>query len=74
MYFNFFQHIDIDPKNVHILNGNANDLAVECDQFEKQIELAGGIELFIGGIGPGNMINVIYLIIKHSTEIKREFI
>jgi saccharopine dehydrogenase-like NADP-dependent oxidoreductase len=26
MFDNFFQHIDIDPKNVHILDGNAPDL------------------------------------------------
>lgn len=52
MYFNFFQHIDIDPKNVHILDGNATDLAAECAKYEKEIESAGGVELFIGGIGP----------------------
>ncbi|XP_014606691.1 glucosamine-6-phosphate isomerase isoform X2 [Polistes fuscatus] len=52
MYNNFFKHIDIDPKNVHILDGNAPDLVKECDDFEKNIKEAGGIELFIGGIGP----------------------
>ncbi|XP_018404274.1 PREDICTED: glucosamine-6-phosphate isomerase isoform X1 [Cyphomyrmex costatus] len=52
MYNNFFKHIDIDPKNVHILDGNATDLEKECDNFEKMIKEAGGIELFIGGIGP----------------------
>lgn len=49
MYENFFKHIDIDPKNVHILDGNAKDLVKECDNFEKQIKEAGGVELFIGG-------------------------
>ncbi|KOC71094.1 Glucosamine-6-phosphate isomerase [Habropoda laboriosa] len=52
MYNNFFKHIDIDPKNVHILDGNAPYLVKECDDFEKKIKEAGGIELFIGGIGP----------------------
>ncbi|XP_036139246.1 glucosamine-6-phosphate isomerase-like isoform X3 [Monomorium pharaonis] len=52
MYNNFFKYIDIDPKNVHILDGNATDLKKECDNFEKMIKEAGGIELFIGGIGP----------------------
>jgi len=47
----FFKHIDIQPKNVHILNGNAKDLSVECDEYEKAISKFGGIELFIGGIG-----------------------
>ncbi|XP_031839042.1 glucosamine-6-phosphate isomerase Oscillin [Nomia melanderi] len=52
MYNNFFKHIDIDPLNVHILDGNAPDLVKECDDFERKIKEAGGIELFIGGIGP----------------------
>lgn len=52
MWNNFFKHIDIDPKNVHILDGNAPDLLLECEQFEQKIKEAGGINLFIGGIGP----------------------
>lgn len=52
MWNNFFRHIDIEPGNVHILDGNAKDLARECKNYEEQILAAGGIELFIGGIGP----------------------
>jgi len=52
MFDNFFQHIDIDPKNVNILDGNAEDLNQECELYEKKIQEAGGIELFVGGIGP----------------------
>ncbi|XP_077293223.1 glucosamine-6-phosphate isomerase Oscillin isoform X2 [Arctopsyche grandis] len=52
MWNNFFKHIDIDPENVHVLDGNAPDLVAECDNFERMIEEAGGIELFVGGIGP----------------------
>ena len=52
MWNNFFSHIDINPKNVHILNGNAPDLIAECEAYEKAIEAAGGIDLFLGGIGP----------------------
>lgn len=52
MFENFFKHIDIDPENVHILDGNAPDLQKECDRFENEIKKAGGIELFMGGIGP----------------------
>jgi glucosamine-6-phosphate deaminase len=52
MFDNFFKHIDIDPSNVHILNGNATDLKKECEDYEKKINECGGIELFIGGIGP----------------------
>ncbi|CAF2365158.1 unnamed protein product [Rotaria sp. Silwood2] len=52
MWNNFFKHIDIDPKNVHILDGNAPDLIKECDEYERAIKEAGGVELFVGGIGP----------------------
>jgi len=52
MWNNFFKHIDIEPDNVHILDGNAADLVVECNNYEKKIKEAGGIELFVGGIGP----------------------
>lgn len=33
-------------------DGNAGDLQKECEQYEEKIKEAGGIELFIGGIGP----------------------
>lgn len=49
MYTNFFRHIDIDPKNVHILDGNAPDLEKECENFEKIMAESGGVQLFIGG-------------------------
>lgn len=52
MWNNFFKHIDIQPQNVHILDGNALDLQSECDGYEEKIKQAGGIELFVGGIGP----------------------
>ena len=50
MWQNFFKHIDIDPANVHILNGNAPDLQRECDLFEQAIRDAGGVHLFVGGL------------------------
>ena len=52
MFNNFFNHIDIDKKYVNILNGNAQNLDKECEQYEKRIEKSGGIHLFVGGIGP----------------------
>ena len=51
MWENFFKHIDIDPSNAHILDGNAPDLVKECDDFEVKITEAGGIDLFVGGKG-----------------------
>lgn len=51
MYDNLFNHIDIPRGNINILNGNAEDLEKECAEYEKKIEQAGGIDLFLGGIG-----------------------
>ncbi|RMZ92318.1 hypothetical protein DV736_g436, partial [Chaetothyriales sp. CBS 134916] len=51
-YRHFFAHIDIDPANVNILNGNAHDLEAECIDYERRIQEAGGIDLFLGGLGP----------------------
>ncbi len=52
MWSNFFSHIDIRKENVHILNGMADDLEAECDAYEQAIRDVGGIDLFLGGIGP----------------------
>ena len=49
---NLFNHIDCPKENIHILNGNAENLEEECKNYEKMIEEVGGINLFIGGIGP----------------------
>lgn len=51
MHDNFFDHIDINPANAHILNGNAKDLQEECRLYEEKIKQVGGIDLFLGGIG-----------------------
>jgi len=52
MYTNFFKHVDIQASNVHILDGNVDDLEEECSRYEKAILAYGGIEFFLGGIGP----------------------
>jgi len=52
MATNLFNHIDCPKENIHILNGNAEDLEAECRHYEEMIAEAGGIDLFIGGIGP----------------------
>lgn len=51
MWTNFFNHVDIQAQNVNILNGNAPDLDAECAAYEAKILAAGGIDLFMGGIG-----------------------
>jgi glucosamine-6-phosphate deaminase len=53
MKVNLFNHIDIDPKNTHIPNGEIRkeDIKEHCRQYEKKITEAGGIDLQILGIG-----------------------
>ena len=52
MATNLFNHIDCPKENIHILNGNAKDLAAECAHYEEMIREFGGIDLFLGGIAP----------------------
>jgi glucosamine-6-phosphate deaminase len=52
MWDNLFNHVDIPPENVNILNGMADDLEAECAAYEEKIKAMGGIHFFLGGIGP----------------------
>ena len=52
MWENLFQHINVNPSNVHIPNGMVDDIEAHCDWYEEQIRRAGGIDLQILGIGP----------------------
>lgn len=52
MYDNFFNHVDIKKENINILNGMATDYQAECRNYEEKIKKYGGIDLFIGGVGP----------------------
>ncbi|MCY6398492.1 glucosamine-6-phosphate deaminase [Actinobacillus pleuropneumoniae] len=51
MYRNFFDHIDIQPQNINILNGNTEDHDAECRRYEEKIKSYGKIHLFMGGVG-----------------------
>jgi len=53
MHRQLFDHIDIDPANVHIPNGEIlkEDVKKHCAEYEHKIEAAGGIDLQILGIG-----------------------
>ena len=48
---NFFDLIDIDKKNTHVLNGLAKDWKKEVKAYEAAIAKAGGIDLQVLGIG-----------------------
>ena len=47
----FFKHINIQPKNINILNGMTKDYETECRNYEEKIKSYGKIHLFIGGVG-----------------------
>ena len=51
MWNNFFSYIDIKKENVNILNGNAEDLELECLKYEAKMKRLGGVDLFLGGVG-----------------------
>ena len=51
MKHHLFDHVDAQEKNVHILDGMALDLQAQCTQYEQDIKRAGGIDLFLGGVG-----------------------
>jgi glucosamine-6-phosphate deaminase len=53
MHVHLFDHIDIDPKNIHIPNGEIPKEEVKkyCLEYERMIDEAGGIDLQVLGIG-----------------------
>lgn len=53
MRVNLFDHVDINPRNIHIPNGEIRKEVIKahCAHYEKMIEDAGGIDLQILGIG-----------------------
>lgn len=48
-----FSHINIDPKNIHIPDGqwDRSNIQQRCEEYESLIEQVGGIDLQILGIG-----------------------
>ncbi len=51
MQQNFFDHINIDPRDTHVPDGRALDFEVYCEQYERLIADEGGIDLQVLGIG-----------------------
>lgn len=51
MYRNFFDHIDIDKRNIHIPDGLTKNPIKHCREYEEKIREAGGIDWQILGIG-----------------------
>ena len=48
---NLFNHINVPESRIHIPNGEAEDAELECANYEKMLDAAGGIDLQILGIG-----------------------
>lgn len=53
MQRHLFSHVDIEPSNIHLPDGEwpKAEIKSRCQQFEQEIEAAGGIDLQILGIG-----------------------
>jgi glucosamine-6-phosphate deaminase len=53
MHEYLFDHVDIPAENIHIPDGmvQMEEVASYCEQYEKQINLAGGIDIQLLGIG-----------------------
>lgn len=53
MHEYLFDHVDIPAENIHIPDGTVQmeQVASYCEQYEKQIDLAGGIDIQLLGIG-----------------------
>ncbi|WP_146536908.1 6-phosphogluconolactonase [Rubripirellula reticaptiva] len=47
-----FDHVDIDPANIHLLDGTVSkeDAAAHCAQYEQMIRDAGGIDVQLLGV------------------------
>jgi glucosamine-6-phosphate deaminase len=53
MWENFFEHVNIDPRKVHLLRGDLprQEVDAHCHDYEDAIAAAGGIDLQVLGIG-----------------------
>ena len=48
---NLFDKIDIELENTHIPNGMAENPKIACEEYERALKAAGGVDLQILGIG-----------------------
>lgn len=53
MFERLFDHVDIDPANVHLPSGTAavDEVTAHCAEYEAAIAAAGGLDLQLLGIG-----------------------
>lgn len=51
MWENLFKHLNVNPKNVHLPDGQAKDIPAFCRWYEEQMVKAGGLDVQLLGIG-----------------------
>jgi glucosamine-6-phosphate deaminase len=51
MQRHLFDHVDLEPRNIHLPRGDAEDLEAECARYEGEIRAAGGLGLTFLGLG-----------------------
>ena len=51
MHENFFKHVNIEERNVHIPSGTTDNYGAFCAWYEERIRQAGGIDCQVLGIG-----------------------
>jgi glucosamine-6-phosphate deaminase len=53
MWANLFEHVNVDPRRVHLLRGDLarHEIEAHCREYEDAIRAAGGIDVQLLGIG-----------------------
>jgi glucosamine-6-phosphate deaminase len=51
MQRHLFDHVNVQARRIHFLDGRAADLRAECARFERLLARAGGLDLLIAGLG-----------------------
>ena len=48
---NLFNHVNIDKNQVHVPDGNAEDMNEACESYEAMLNEIGGVDIQVLGIG-----------------------
>lgn len=46
-----FDHVNLPPRRIHVLDGSVRDTSAECARYERAIARAGGIDIQVLGLG-----------------------
>lgn len=69
----FFRHVNVEPENCYLPNGNAPDLLLEAERYENAIRWADGVTVQLLGIGTNGHIafNEPGSSLRSRTRVKR---